>query len=275
MYTYLKQDALRHRPAGPLCCRKGKKEEECPRCAISRTNAAGELEALCTRHQLEVVLVEQMQVQGVDTLISQLCTPHQPCIRGSPGTTPTSGPSADGEVMAAGMRPDHSQQLKGHAPLLLALHVSSIVTASGKMSPGIVLPVGSPSCTHRQSQVPCCTPQEVCVASLCNFAPCECCIRMHGRRCSKGCLETAVLWIPPDSHRLLYSGWGSNGCEQHYRNVSFSTSVECLGHLAGEAQIRMAMEAQFSAAWWPSIPLHLEEFTLLRHCIHLMVLRLM
>jgi hypothetical protein len=79
--------------------RRLKSGEECPVCSLAKASVGAEIATLCSVHQLEVILVEHMQVRGCSALVSQLCTAHQPHIRGS---LLKGGTQEGADVIAAG-----------------------------------------------------------------------------------------------------------------------------------------------------------------------------
>lgn len=79
-------------------CRRDE-DYHCPRCAILPHHAATYVSSICTKYQLEVVVVDRVMKDDKAITSMQICTPHQPYLLGSPSAVSS---TTSGECIAAG-----------------------------------------------------------------------------------------------------------------------------------------------------------------------------
>jgi hypothetical protein len=77
-------------------------DNSCPKCNIPAANIAACVYALCAKHQLDVLLMENLsQDASRDQLVTQICTPHQPHVLGTPTHVSDSYDGTGGAALGA------------------------------------------------------------------------------------------------------------------------------------------------------------------------------
>lgn len=82
-----------------LTCR-GVDNDSCPRCTIPAANLPAHVHTLCTQHQLDVLVVENMAKDAAQQeVVAQICTPHRPFVLGAPPLVTASVDDAAASVL--------------------------------------------------------------------------------------------------------------------------------------------------------------------------------